>query len=357
MATPRVFISSTCYDLKYIRENLKYFIRTIGYEPVLSEEGTIFFNPTLHTHDACLAEVPNCQVFVLMIGGRFGGQLHGSETSITNAEYREAVKLKIPVFALIDTAVFNDYHLFSRNRGNLGVDLTKVVFPSVDSIKIFDFIDEVRGNAVNNALVPFRDFGDIEAYLKQQWAGMMFDFLTRVNEERRVANTLDTLSQMNARIEMLSKQILVSVGTEDAKIDATLYEEMLAAEPIRDLAYWGKRPTPLHVFMNSSFRTCARSLGISPEIGEIDEYSIGESGYMSRPKFKAASHMYKLLRCRLIEILKGFGLTPEVYASQRPHINVVAPQSSDDEDRRDQLSAQPLPNTPPPNTPPTSIIP
>lgn len=27
MATPRIFVSSTCYDLKYIRENLKFFVR------------------------------------------------------------------------------------------------------------------------------------------------------------------------------------------------------------------------------------------------------------------------------------------------------------------------------------------
>jgi len=26
MPTPRVFVSSTCYDLKYIPENLKFFI-------------------------------------------------------------------------------------------------------------------------------------------------------------------------------------------------------------------------------------------------------------------------------------------------------------------------------------------
>lgn len=37
MAVPRVFVSSTWYDLKYIRENLKYFIRGLGYEPVLAE--------------------------------------------------------------------------------------------------------------------------------------------------------------------------------------------------------------------------------------------------------------------------------------------------------------------------------
>ena len=49
MAIPRVFVSSTCYDLKYIRENLKYFIRTLGYEPVLSEEGSVYYDPQRDT--------------------------------------------------------------------------------------------------------------------------------------------------------------------------------------------------------------------------------------------------------------------------------------------------------------------
>ncbi|MAF85774.1 MAG: hypothetical protein CL875_04780 [Dehalococcoidales bacterium] len=60
MAIPRVFISSTCYDLKYIRENLKCFIRTLGYEPVLSEEGPIYFDPAMSTQDSCLREVSSC---------------------------------------------------------------------------------------------------------------------------------------------------------------------------------------------------------------------------------------------------------------------------------------------------------
>ncbi|MDP1845332.1 MAG: DUF4062 domain-containing protein, partial [Candidatus Moranbacteria bacterium] len=54
MPPPRVFVSSTCYDLKYIRENLRYFIERMGYEPVLSEEGDVFYDPAMHTHDSCL---------------------------------------------------------------------------------------------------------------------------------------------------------------------------------------------------------------------------------------------------------------------------------------------------------------
>ena len=52
MPAPRVFVSSTCYDLRYIRENLKFFIRTLGFEPVLSEEGAVFYDPSMPVEDA-----------------------------------------------------------------------------------------------------------------------------------------------------------------------------------------------------------------------------------------------------------------------------------------------------------------
>ena len=161
MAVPRVFVSSTCYDLKYIRENLKYFIHRLGYQPVLSDEGSVFYNPNLHAHDACIAEVPNCQMFVLIIGGRFGSKYKSETHSITNAEYREAVRLKIPIFALIEQSVYNDSKVYSHNRENKAIDAKKINYPSIDKTDIFDFIDEVRSNAVNNAIVPFRDFTDI----------------------------------------------------------------------------------------------------------------------------------------------------------------------------------------------------
>jgi hypothetical protein len=108
MATPRVFVSSTWYDLRYIRENLKFFIRTLGYDPVLSEEGTIFYDPRVHVQDARLTEIPNCQLFILVIGGRYGTSFKDSERSVTNTEYMEAVRHKIPIFALV---VLADYQL------------------------------------------------------------------------------------------------------------------------------------------------------------------------------------------------------------------------------------------------------
>ena len=73
MANPKVFISSTCFDLKEVRESLSRFVNGFGFDAVLSEHGDVFYHPDLHTHEACVHEVSNCQLFILLIGGRFGG--------------------------------------------------------------------------------------------------------------------------------------------------------------------------------------------------------------------------------------------------------------------------------------------
>lgn len=36
---PRIFVSSTFYDLKYMRDDLANFIRAHDFEPIMFEEG------------------------------------------------------------------------------------------------------------------------------------------------------------------------------------------------------------------------------------------------------------------------------------------------------------------------------
>lgn len=220
MAIPRVFISSTCYDLKHIRENLKYFVRTIGYEPVLSDEGDVFYSPSSHTHDSCLKEVSTCQIFVLIIGGRYGGEFKGTSHSITNNEYREAIKNNIPVFALVEQSVHSDHYLYQRNTKENPDFAEKIAYPSCDNIKIFHFIDEVRKQAENNALFPFKDFSDMEQYLKKQWAGMMYDFLDSrldVANSKVTNKLLDDLTLATRKSEELIKVLLKATSSETAE--------------------------------------------------------------------------------------------------------------------------------------------
>ncbi len=218
MAIPRVFISSTCYDLKHIRENLKFFVETIGYQPVLSDEGDVFYSPYSHTHESCLKEVESCQLFILIIGGRYGGSFKDSDKSITNNEYKEAVKQNIPIFTLVETGVYSDHNVYNKNKKDKPKIYKDISYPNIDDIKIFDFIDEVRKNGKNNAIQPFRNFSDMEIYLKKQWAGMMYDFLIEKNKESESKLTnklLDNIDIASKKTEELIKLLLKQSNNND----------------------------------------------------------------------------------------------------------------------------------------------
>lgn len=311
MAIPRVFISSTCYDLKYIRENLKYFIRTIGYEPVLSEEGAVFYDPAQHTHDSCIVEVPNCQLFVLIIGGRYGGDFKGKSTSITNEEYREAIRQKIPVFALVESNVYSDHYVYSENKTNKKIDASSIIYPSIEknNTKIFDFIDEVRKQAINNAIVPFKDFNDIESYLRQQWAGMMFSFLTNRNEALRVADMMSNLLQINERVEFLSSQVLKSVGSKESNILVKLYDIMLDNSAANVLLSTGHKPDPISVLSSKTLEECAKKLGKPFEVKTNVDFITTGSGEIEKSYLKSMEIKFKELKDEMNKVLADEGIS------------------------------------------------
>jgi Domain of unknown function (DUF4062) len=304
VATPSVFISSTFYDLRYIRENLLFFVRSLGYNPILSEKGTIFFDPQRDAADAAVAEVPNCQMFVLVIGGRFGSELLDSGRSVTNAEYQQAIRMRIPVFALVEQGAYSDFEVWQANRG---VDaLGSIVFPNADDPRIFEFIEEVRSQAVNNALTPFHDFADIENYLKSQWASLLHSFLADVNEEKRVAETLSGLERVSERVEILSRQILESVGTTEAKLMADLYDYMLGSSMVQNLTGFDLRPKPTDILRYDNFFDCAQALGGTWEVDQDQGPGASATrtlnkGTMSPEFAENAERAYQELR----EILQG----------------------------------------------------
>lgn len=314
MAIPRTFISSTCYDLKYIRENLKYFIRMLGYEPVLSEEGSIFYDPAKHTHDACLVEVPSCQLFVLIIGGRYGTQHKTLDGSITNEEYRAAIKHRIPVFALVEAATYSDFDVYMRNRVNADVDETKIYYPAADDTRIFEFIEEVRGQVSNNAIAPFRDFADIESYLRQQWAGMMFAFLSRKNEEERMADTMAELVKMNERVEFLSSQILRSVGSAESKLFVQLYDQMLDNSATNTLISTGHKPHPLAVLQSATLSECAAMLGKPFKVIKNADFLTSGNGEIDNNHLKHQEAKYTKMRNMMLETVRHYGISVEQLA-------------------------------------------
>ena len=129
MAKPRVFVSSTFYDLKHVRSSLEAFILSLGYEPILSEKGSIAYSPDVPLDESCYREAKSCDIFVIVIGGRYGSEASGEPSSpdrafheryesITRKEYESAVERDIPTYVLVEKSVYVEYETFKRNRDN-----------------------------------------------------------------------------------------------------------------------------------------------------------------------------------------------------------------------------------------------
>ncbi|OUI80373.1 DUF4062 domain-containing protein, partial [Acetobacter orientalis] len=126
MAKPRVFVSSTYYDLKFLRSSMEVFINSLGFESVLSEKGDIPYSPFVPLDKSCYTEAQNCDIFVLIIGGRYGSptsdetnsedNTENNYTSITKREFETANRKGIPCFILIEAGVYFEYQTYKNNK-------------------------------------------------------------------------------------------------------------------------------------------------------------------------------------------------------------------------------------------------
>lgn len=223
MANPRVFISSTCYDLASERDSLIDFCRSFGFDVALSERGDVFFHPDLHTHESCISEVGNCHLLVLIVGGRFGGRYVVDPTkSITNAEYAAAREAGIPVFTFIKNEVLQDHNLWQSNKA---ADFAnKIHYPSIDkqshALDIFKFIDEIRLAKSNNSYFSFALPKEIHEQLRKQWAAMFLEGLKNRSITKQLVATNEALTRLTSvsqKIEDLAKSIYKNVDSAEAE--------------------------------------------------------------------------------------------------------------------------------------------
>jgi hypothetical protein len=199
MARPRVFISSTFYDLRQIRADLDSFIRRLGYDPIRNESGKITYGKEQKPEEYCYREIDSCDLVVAVIGGRFGSQSQQSVYSISQTEIRTAVNRDKSLFIFIEKGVFTEYQTFLKNKETVGIK-----YHYVDRPEMFTFIEEVLSLPRNNQVHPFETAEDITEILKEQWAGMFQRFLQQEDRVKEIslilrldqtASTLDRLVQ------------------------------------------------------------------------------------------------------------------------------------------------------------------
>lgn len=198
MAKPKIFISSTFYDLKHIRHDLDSFIDSLGYEPIRNEEGNISYGKDTPLDEYCYKEIETIDILISIIGGRYGSSTSSnSNMSISQKEFSIAIEQNKQVYIFIDKNVLAEYDTYLMNKDN-----PNVKYASIDNIKIFEHIYKVKSMEKNNNIKGFETILDITKYLKEQFAGLFQRFLeqqTRTEEYnviKSLKNTSDTLERL-----------------------------------------------------------------------------------------------------------------------------------------------------------------
>lgn len=171
MKKPTVFVSSTCYDLRQIREDMYKFIeKELGYEALLSEKDVFPIRSELNAVENCIQTVEQqADIFLLIIGGRYGQLVGDMEKSITNLEYETARKKGIPTYIFVDEKILDLLPIWEKNKNGDFSD-------AVDSNKVFEFVADLN-NAGKNWIFKFRSAQDIIEKVRSQFAFLLNDGL------------------------------------------------------------------------------------------------------------------------------------------------------------------------------------
>lgn len=137
MSKVNVFVSSTCYDLSQVRNDIKQCIIELGHNPILSELNDFPVNPNLNSSENCINAVKNeADIFVLIIGDKYGSVLDSGK-SITNTEFLTAIEKGIPIYTFTKKEMLSILPVWEKNPG---MNLSGVV----DNEKIFEFLSDIR---------------------------------------------------------------------------------------------------------------------------------------------------------------------------------------------------------------------
>lgn len=198
MAKTRIFISSTYYDLKQVRNDLEIFIKNMGYDPVLFERGNIPYGKDEDLASYCYKEIENTDIVICIIGGKYGSKSK-KEGSITQEELKKAFEQGKQVYIFVERNVLTEYKTWSSNR-----EIKGIKYSYVDDTKIYEFIETMYGLPNNNQIFAFENSREITEYLKEQWSGLFQRFLREESKKEEISlakqlkeqiNSLDTITK------------------------------------------------------------------------------------------------------------------------------------------------------------------
>lgn len=133
-----IFVSSTCFDLKALRESIREKIKQLGHCPLLSEVEEFPVSPDLSTIENCKKVVRDqADLLCLIVGGRRGYVDPSSNRSVVNLEYLEARAKGIDCIIFVDRKVWDLLPHYSKNP-------TADFSATIDSNGVLEFVAELK---------------------------------------------------------------------------------------------------------------------------------------------------------------------------------------------------------------------
>lgn len=227
MAKPRIFVSSTYYDLKYVRSDLERFIKEQGFESILNEKGNIPYGSDKKLEEYCYKEIELCDILISVVGGRFGSESKDIDYSISNLELKAAIEKGKQVYVFIDRNVASEYKTFQANK-----DIKEIKYTAVDDIRVYKFLEEIDALPLNNQIKSFESTSEIISYLREQWAGL-FQRLLSESAKHRENSLLDDIKNTSKTLNQLVNYLIDEKLRGDQAIKDILLSNHPAFEDLR----------------------------------------------------------------------------------------------------------------------------
>lgn len=204
MAAPRVFVSSTYYDLRHVRDDIEIFLKELGHMPVLHNKGNVTYTQDVPLEQSCYNELSTCEIVICIIGNKFGTKSSGSDYSITMEELYQAMRMRKKIYIYVLKDVLSENFTYNKNKK------TGAFEPfHVDDIRIHEFISGLRETLNSPPMHSFESVSDITFHLKQQLAGLFQHLLVQaatVTESKTFADLQGAASDIKNLIANLSKE-------------------------------------------------------------------------------------------------------------------------------------------------------
>ena len=236
MAKPRIFISSTFYDLRHIRADINATITSLGYQAVRHETGQIPYDHEKDLEESAYNEVLSCDIFISIIGGRLGTEsMDGSGYSITQKEILKAIENEMPIYFFIEKDVKNDYEIFKKNIGNKSINYRH-------DVKIYEFINSTVSAQSKNPVFGFENYSDISAVLIEQFSG----YFHRLLADRKRTKEINAITELGS-ISQTLKDLVDNISHDRSEGNEAIRSIIMYSNPLfKRLA--NATSTPYRVF-------------------------------------------------------------------------------------------------------------